>query len=841
MSVYYKYPYLLNDNFLKQIDRQHVIHQYVKITLLNWKEQEMEEIQGYITGGNLSIDGSSATRRTGSISFSPVDQDVSYDSLNAKFSLNKRIKLEIGVANQQDSDLYSKEEYPIIWFPQGVFFITGCSINHSLDGVNVNLNIMDKMGLLNGKVGGILPSTVEFDKVDKYNNLTHDIETANVTLYQIIMEAVHHWGQEQVGKILIGDLSKIIKKVVTWDKNYTLPSDVSYSTSDSTVNNSLFWIDETQLNSTGPENPQQGHELDYLKVDIVIGQKTDGKPSLEWKQAHRGDSAKSYSDMNVVGYKLSDFYYPGELTGQAGEAVTNILDKVRDCLGNYEYFYDIDGNFRFQEIKNYLNTSLSSNILAELNMNALGYGVTTDTIFYYDSHKVDNNAYYIVDRTRGKVAYDFSDNALVCSISNSPNYDNIKNDFIIWGKQKTTDGSELPIRYHLAIDEKPPYGHKYYGIEKKDLYDRVYFSDCREKQEGEEIPTGYKEYIATDWRSELYFQGVLAERNATDPGYYYAELANEWPKQYDLEHHKFRPETIVELEKMDTEEATETTKREAKLDSLQYFLDFIDTSADVGRFSISQIGRRTKVLTDDSINCLFEPETPNLVYIKPVINYSTTINNIASTSQVDIKEEITVGQTKELLEHAVIQEACNISGTIDEQLEEISNLPAADPNEQNDNNSISNLVDVIRAFDTYTPVVGDENAAKKRKIAEVLEKATYLLNADKLRYNNDINTCKEYTWHYALPTEQEYSMLSMSNVPNGADVAMKDLLYQYVNFNEQITLTTVPIYHLEPNTLIKVRDVETGINNLFLIKSINIPLGTGQPMTINATKALSKI
>lgn len=81
----------------------------------------------------------------------------------------------------------------------------------------------------------------------------------------------------------------------------------------------------------------------------------------------------------------------------------------------------------------------------------------------------------------------------------------------------------------------------------------------------------------------------------------------------------------------------------------------------------------------------------------------------------------------------------------------------------------------------------------------------------------------------------------MKSAPNGADTAAKDLLYQYTNFKESITLTTVPIYHLEPNTLIKVRDIDTGINDLYLIKSINYSFSLGSTMTINATKALAKI
>jgi len=48
-----------------------------------------------------------------------------------------------------------------------------------------------------------------------------------------------------------------------------------------------------------------------------------------------------------VGYKLTDFTYPGELVLNPGETVVTLLDKIAKVLGNYEYFYDIDGHFIF--------------------------------------------------------------------------------------------------------------------------------------------------------------------------------------------------------------------------------------------------------------------------------------------------------------------------------------------------------------------------------------------------------------------------------------------------------------------------------------------------------------
>ena len=46
-----------------------------------------------------------------------------------------------------------------------------------------------------------------------------------------------------------------------------------------------------------------------------------------------------------------------------------------------------------------------------------------------------------------------------------------------------------------------------------------------------------------------------------------------------------------------------------------YFLDFIDTSTALGKYSVNAIGRRTNVTVNEDINCLLEPEIPNIVFL----------------------------------------------------------------------------------------------------------------------------------------------------------------------------------------------------------------------------------
>ena len=67
------------------------------------------------------------------------------------------------------------------------------------------------------------------------------------------------------------------------------------------------------------------------------------------------------------------------------------------------------------------------------------------------------------------------------------------------------------------------------------------------------------------------------------------------------------------------------------------------------------------------------------------------------------------------------------------------------------------------------------------------------------------------------------------------------MLYQFTNMNNSITLQTVPIYYLEPNTRINVQDPASGIYGDFVIQTISLPLTVAGTMNITANKALQKI
>ena len=669
----YKYPYLADSAFLEFFDELKLKEQYVKINILNFREKFIKAIHGKVMNGNINIDGKSSMRRTANLTILAEEQENDLTNVDYDLSINKKIELEIGFKNITGRYL----EYPILWFPQGIYVIVAPSITHSVTAATISLQLKDKMCLLNGECGGVLPASVIFHEKDTFDEQGNYM-TVKPTIYQIIQELVHHWGNEQLGKIIISDVDLQIKQVMKW-----LGSTPIYIGRENIDNQIQYGITTDEA---------EGQEKGFLAYDF-------GKD---------------------IGYVYTDFTYPGELIGDAGATVCEILDTIKNTLGNYEYFYDIEGNFVFQEIKNYLNTSLPTFNLENMNKNN-----------------------YLVDFRRDKSTYNFSESNLISSFSNSPQYSMVKNDFVVWGLRKNVEGIDLPIRYHLAIDSKPKAGNTYKvffyedpedGIEKAkkpidiDKYSNLpkvgafgvfYYTqdtDTIYKWDGKNyvsLPYAIETITTTDWRTELYFNGVNAEGLAVDGNYYYTELLNEWPKIYDIRNGKFKDTALADSSKID------------------FFLDFIDSTAAISELNISNIGRRTKVLNDDTINCLFEPEIPNLVLI-----------NLADDPEV-IEEK---------------RNMCILKGS-----------------------------------------------------------------------------------YFAQVPESIFKMLSIGGSLNSAYVAIRSLLYQHTSYNETVTLQSLPIYHLEPNTRITVRDMRTNIYGEYIINSISLPLDVSGTMNISCVRALERI
>lgn len=388
--------YLKDIPFLMELTRERNKEIYVKAVSLDFQtETEIGEVEGLIISGNFSVDGSSAVRRTGSLSIfcnislydnDPLARDINY--YKQFFGLSKKVDIEIGLINNFNSNYPEK-----IWFQMGRYIITNATFSNNISGgITININIGDKMNLLNGYCGGTISSSTEVDKIID-NDANGKTYTRRASIYEMLLEMVNHLGGEQLGKILISDLETTTK---------------------------------TGLRIK--EDSKKKYYLDQENNKIVIKEYIDGESPKDVNTFAAGD---------FIGYKSIDYTYPTKdyFTLNNGDTVVTGLDKIRSNIGNYEYFYDLNGNFRWQEIRDYRNTSKATMDLKNL-----------------------SNDDYLVDRDNGNALYDFENSDIITSYSNNPQYSNLKNDFVIWGSRTVGEGNNkktFPIRYHLAIDDKP--------------------------------------------------------------------------------------------------------------------------------------------------------------------------------------------------------------------------------------------------------------------------------------------------------------------------------------------------------------------------------------------------
>lgn len=700
------YDFLKDQYFLKQLDELRLKEQFVRLTVLSWTEEAVSEIQGKAISGSLTLDGTSSVRRTASFTMFAEQKENDLSHIDQDLSINRKVRLEIGFRNTVPTYMYDtrdektnevthhyvnyKELYgDIVWFPLGIFVIFDPSISHQVQqGVTISISLKDKMCLLNGDAGGVIPASVTFSEKEDSNG---DIQKPLIS--QIIFQLVNHFGAEDAAKIVIEDIDDKIKQVM----KYTGSNPIYYlETTGGTVTTRRFFLDRTEA----------------LNAAAATGQDESDIVTFEY-----GDD---------IGFVLTDFVYPGELTCNPGDTVTSVLDKIIAVLGNFEYFYDVYGNFHFQEIKNYLNTTYTTTVMNKLN----------------------ESPSYDVDFSSGKSVYTFEGTKLISAVTNAPAYSNVKNDYMVWGVRKSADGeTEIPVRYHLAIDHKPEIGQEHYvnfyeddyGITRAgaeftftynntsefpnpgaeatlyivgNLNNRQFYRWSKDK--------GYYQVkqddcmiTTVDWRQELYYEGIEAQDTGTDQPYYFAELLNEWPKLFNLK----------------TQQFYDSVKENPS--GIDFWLDMIDDTAEVGEYSVDNIGRRGVVVQQDQINCVFEQEVPDLVFID--------INQ----NEADIQQE---------------KGECDATGQ-----------------------------DWVQVDSTI------------------------------------------------------YSLLTIGGSQNSCYERICDMLYQYTNMNQSITISAIPIYYLEPNTRITVRDDAAGINGQFMISSISLPLDVESSMNISAYQCKQKI
>ena len=767
--------FIKDKDFLRALDNDINKFFFVKIEILDSNEIPIRSIEGIVQPGSvINISGNSSVRRTCNLNVIAEEKKNDLTDINYFLSVNKRIRLFEGFKNNVST---SYDEY--VWFPLGIFVIVQPVITHNVNGCNIQLSCKDKMCLLNGECAGNLPTSITFDSYDQIigsyhstilkNNKFIDINpTINTTIvpnnytiyyYDDIKDNKRHyysWTKEY-GWVENEDGSSIGERISIPQRMYDIIQTLVCNYGGIDINK--IFINDVPL--------QIKQIVRYVGTGILYFNILTSYYTTDAGKLTEGENVwKSFNYGDDVGYQYTDFVYPGSLVSSIGDNVCTILDRIKNALGNYEYFFDLEGNFVFQEIRNYLNHSY--NVVDKYRLDQYNNEIEisgTELKKYMESNNVcilDETNYKMDIHSNSKSVYTFTEGSgLITSFSNTPNFNNLKNDFHVWGE----NNNGYPIHYHLVIKRKPTTFNKYiviyeidkngnttgkvkiftdnnykknldtlikleeeYNAELEKILNRTKDSSIERTKALDKLNEEYFEktanvtknseavlYTPTDWRAELYLQGLLKKEQQSDnrPDIYEQELLDLFDDIYDFQKKEFKTDLVYHP------------------NALQYFFDYIEPSDNITDCSVDALGPKVYSYKQDKLNRLYNMDIPNVIILDKTMN------------------------DKEL---ATIKKQC------------------------------------------------------------------------------------EYEGQPFTQTEHKlYTQLALGTTGYTAQEVARELLYQYTNYNESISIQSIPIYYLDVNTRITVEDNKSGLAGDYIINTISLPLNAGNVMTINATRALERI
>lgn len=328
---YLESPYYEDENgakkkreFFATIDKFVNHKQYVRITLLNWVENPIKEIAGELTSGSISKDGASSVRTNCQLQASVNGNEYSVEDGNMDFAINKKVFIELGVKNYS----HQYKDYPILWFPQGVFFITDFNISSgSTTSVNISLSLKDKMAGLNGEIGGKFPATTVLDEMDT-QSASGAFITEKVKLYDLITEVVHHWGGEDLNNIIIEDVPLRIRRVMRWMGD----NPIWLIHKNGTAEAGDLWYDVV---TDPPDNTLQQA---LQKVLEDLGNKQDAEAKAIKSTLDKVNNEITELENRLTAYNRDQTLYSNAITELQGkmEFAENYAKKIEDLLAKYK-------------------------------------------------------------------------------------------------------------------------------------------------------------------------------------------------------------------------------------------------------------------------------------------------------------------------------------------------------------------------------------------------------------------------------------------------------------------------------------------------------------------------
>lgn len=268
------------------------------------------------------------------------------------------------------------------------------------------------MCLLNGEVGGhVMSISHDFGTIDTYDE--NGIKTnKSILISTIIRDAVHEYGREELDNIIINDVEDTGKMLMEYKGSEPMYYLINRETGE-------FYREIHIGEPIKIDNPNSVHKeiisINFGDIDIIYNPLLDDLFEVQAPTVVYLDEMPNYTYTiakyeygDPAGYKITDLTYNKDLILSVGEPVTSLLDKLVQFLGNFEYFYDIDGHFVFQKQKTYVD-SVPNNLRISQ----------------------DKEEYTVDSVESSAISYSFEGNNLISSFQNSPNLLNLRNDYAI--------------------------------------------------------------------------------------------------------------------------------------------------------------------------------------------------------------------------------------------------------------------------------------------------------------------------------------------------------------------------------------------------------------------------
>ena len=887
---------LQDKEFLYNLNQDRHKEIYAKIISLSFDEKPLEQIEGRVTSGSINIDGTSTVRRTCNLTLIAKDVNIT----DFYWGVSNKFTLEIGLKNNIN------KEYPnIIWFKQGIYVIT--SFNSSLTNSNytISINGKDKMCLLNGEIGGSLPSSIDFGKIDIYEDTYTEVQIKDYTQYiankyyiyengeyklslsefnektkyytkdillrqdslklkDIIKEAVHEYGKELYHNIIINDLDNYGLELLEYrgDKPLYLLYDEDAQIYTQMVIDENFSIGNGYTISTCP---QYNNAIDSLNDGRYIFTLEDGKDYSATKVEYGA----------TAGYRTTDLVYPGDLISSAGESLTSILDKIKNTIGAFEYFYDIDGRFIFQAKKIYSQNSWNTLVNEDNN------------IFARDA--VEESPY----------SYSFEDVNLIQQFQNTPAINNVKNDYSIWGTRKGISGAEIPIHARYAIHNKPVYYHSYDG----NTYTTLEMNEVIKMPNRQKNPDGLNDdwWNIFDWAE--YYKALTGEYPASYIGQYCKEttkldLNAIFPPGYTWNIN--RPVFLFDVNKDGTlGYIGHNPIRDNQLPenscwhTYSYFLDLatggnlayiykpkIPTNVNINYKKVDWREIIYQMALDyfkhgQEEDFLYKVQTNNLkmdglssYYPEGETGYEAFYTDIQGfwrqlyDPNPDIIYDTEGGyysEEKEYEPDGVTYRIKTVWNPFKEKDTFTCDYYLKGDTETDDYSATKyywnkNVVLAPEQLNFWIDFYDGNDSLMQYSIAAIGDRpkvvndskitSIYFRNVPQVIFTNgqdynglDIKTGYTYIW---LDKSMQ-DLFSISAQGKSAEEEMNELFNNYSYCSEGVTITAVPIYNLEPNTLVYIYNEENKINGKYQVNRITIPLNYNGMMSITATKIIEQV